>query len=460
MPAVDSSRPHSITRPRLVGDRGLLAACLVVLALHVHVAGQVNEIAVLEAWDADGFSTGDGFGRAIAAHGDVLAVGAPSDSELFPEHGSVYVFRRTGSAWIPWNKLHGGGPFDTYGYGIATDGQAIVAGAPGFPSGVIGATGWGDAFVSRRVSRGTPDPSDDIWGTDSRLSAVVTSGGEALGAVNDIGADWVVVGREGWHNDTGAVELYTRQVDEIEYVDRLTVQEGQQGDSFGASVSLDIDVLAVAAWAQGDVAVHVFRQDGLDWQREATITPISRGSGFSRQFIDVSRDRLIIGGDEPKLYRFDNGKWSAIVDFRTLLPEQPSQFGPSVLLDEGIALVGTPTYRSTPEASKTGAIYVFRKSAVGWVFHGVLTPSDTTLSPQIGQSLAATDHFVLASGIGGVWVFRICPECSTLTDFRTMQNCFGRPTVIGADCTKYDYSGDGVVNVDDYLLLHPAMTGP
>lgn len=84
------------------------------------------------------------FGTRLALRGDVLVVGAPAQSTLFPgasvplnQSGNTYVYRRIGGVWKFATRLRGSAtdayPLasgDTFGGAVATDGATILIGAP------------------------------------------------------------------------------------------------------------------------------------------------------------------------------------------------------------------------------------------------------------------------------------------------------------------------------------------
>lgn len=428
--------------------------------------GQLHEITILKEWDEDLYGPSCGFGASIGASNSTLAVGAPCDSEYacVQDAGAVYVFRRIGSAWLQGYKEHHGGASSTYGYGVAVNGRAILAGAPYAVPGVL-AVGGGDAFLDLVDDSGTPDTYADRLRT-LRLSLSVSSGGDAMSASNDLNERWIAVSREAWNDGTGAVEIYRRDGSTITHEGSITAQTGVPTVNFGRCLALSGDVLAVGS-REGPVgspewydrAVYVFRHTASGWHQETQIKPIHAPFISHRPFVDVRDDDLIIGGSQPRIYHYDGAQWNMAVDLAGLMPDDANGYGPTVLLHDRIALVGAPDYRPSDESAQTGAIFVFEQVGNQWRYRDRLLPLDTSISVRLGTSLAATDDFVFAGG-GGVHVFRVCPGCSALTDMQAFQSCFGTAYVQGGACGKYDFTGDGVVGADDFAILAPAMTGP
>src|ERR1700749_913061 len=74
------------------------------------------------------------FGWSVAISGSTAVVGAPAklSSTGFGNQGAVYVFTRSGSAWVQQAELAAadGAPGDQFGYSVAIWGSTVVVGAP------------------------------------------------------------------------------------------------------------------------------------------------------------------------------------------------------------------------------------------------------------------------------------------------------------------------------------------
>jgi len=78
-------------------------------------------------------SAGSTFGSALALDGNVLAVGAASQSTAgFDRQGATYVFERTAGVWQETDKLLAASPANLEGFGraLALDGDTLLVGAP------------------------------------------------------------------------------------------------------------------------------------------------------------------------------------------------------------------------------------------------------------------------------------------------------------------------------------------
>lgn len=96
--------------------------------IHVfeHDGASWNETATFGNWG----SAGESFADELAAHGDVLVVGAANASGPHENSGAVYLYRFDGATWQPDVKLIGSGARDAARYGdevAVHDGRVIVS---------------------------------------------------------------------------------------------------------------------------------------------------------------------------------------------------------------------------------------------------------------------------------------------------------------------------------------------
>jgi hypothetical protein len=99
----------------------------------VYVFNQVGEVWT-EASDllSPSPASFERFGRSLAAHEEVLAVGAPRDKPALGQAGSGYVFRRDpGGTWVFDHSISSGASDgDQFGLSAAVSGSQTVFGAP------------------------------------------------------------------------------------------------------------------------------------------------------------------------------------------------------------------------------------------------------------------------------------------------------------------------------------------
>ena len=284
----------------------------------------------------------DSFGYSVALSGDTLAVGAPleasaargvggnQDDDSAPDSGAVYVFRRTGATWQQeaYLKASNTGAGDLFGRSLAVSGDTLAVGAVGESSAAQGVGGnqdddsapdSGAVYVFRRT--GT------TWQQEIYLKASNTGEADGFGYSVALSGDSLAVGAPledsatqgvGGNQDddgaqqSGAVYVFRRIDTAWQQETYFKASNTDANDSFGYSVALSGDTLAVGAYlersaAQGvggnqdddtarySGAVYVFRHTGMTWQQGAYLKASNTGAddwfGYS---VALSGDTLAV----------------------------------------------------------------------------------------------------------------------------------------------------------------------
>jgi hypothetical protein len=224
----------------------------------------------------EGESRLDGFGRGLAAQGDLLVVGAPYTDDPGYAPGSVWVFeRRARDSYVVVAKLHSNLPGERsgeFGRSVALEGDTIAVGAYQADNGVrVG----GAVHVFERLSPGG----------DYRLVETIFHpdgvDGDAFGLSIALRGDLLLVGapnRDDRGEDSGAAFLYRRlpRSERWILVSRVSPRDGVEFDRFARSVALD-DRFILAGAGLDDVrgensgSAHVFSLICPDFDASGTV---------------------------------------------------------------------------------------------------------------------------------------------------------------------------------------------
>lgn len=136
-------------------------------------------------------------------------------------------------------------------------------------------------------------------------------------------------------------------------------------------------------------ALNTVRSDDVELNLEdmiplqlAKLRPPAGGGGV--EGVDLFGTQAIVGGPRTGpggaafIYQFDplQGEWLLETTLRPPIDAADSDFGTSVAITDGIAVVGAPRV-DTPSEIDSGASYVFRRSGDGsWLSEGTLLSSD------------------------------------------------------------------------------------
>ena len=212
---------------------------------------------------------------------------------------------------------------------------------------------------------------------------------------------------------------------------RFELTGAVKGDQFGFGVALDGEFAAVGSRGAGrhgendHGTVYVYRRAAETWTffEELHASDGEPHDQFG-QTMAMRGDLLLIGapgedsgaknGGAAYVFRFDGSRW--VEEAKLLAPDaaEEDQFGLSVAIEGGIAVVGAPF--DDEGADKTGAAFVYRYIAGTWTFEKKLIAGDSSPAPdQLGQSVAVAGDAVFAGApldngpafdSGAVYVFR------------------------------------------------------
>ena len=206
-------------------------------------------------------SAGDQFGVSVAVSGDTVAVGAANDDDMGSSSGSAYIFtcdvaRSLTAGWTQRAKLlaSDGAAGNSFGVVMAVSGDTVVMGAYyNGPKGLLG----GSAYVFTRDVAGKLTSS---WTQRAKLLASDGVVPDSLAVSVAISGDIVAVGTR-YDGDKGflggAVYIFRRDVAGTLTASwtqcvKLLASDGAAGDSFGVSVAVSGETVAVGAVYDGD----------------------------------------------------------------------------------------------------------------------------------------------------------------------------------------------------------------
>jgi Cadherin-like beta sandwich domain/FG-GAP repeat len=419
---------------------------------------------------------GDQFGNSVALSGDTLAVGAyredsnatgidgdGGDNSL-ADAGAVYVFIRNGTVWSQqaYIKASNAGSGDRFGYSLALSGDTLSVGAYREESNATGIdadksdnslTEAGAVYVFTR--------SGAVWSQQAYIKASNTGSGDTFGWSVALSGDTLAVGAPGEASDgssqtnnslpnAGAAYVFTRSGTVWRQQAYIKASNPDSDDSFGYSVALSGDTLAVGAdreasnatGVDGDQddntlvnagAVYVLTRSGAAWSQQAYIKASNTGSndvfGWSLALfgetlaVGAAGEAGSAGGingnqndDSAPLtgavYVFtrSGAAWSQQAYIKASNAEETDQFGWGIALTGDILAVGAPREDSSATGvggdpgndglTDSGAVYLFTRSGTVWSQQDYIKAAVTDNGDFFGYSVALSDSS-LAVGAPG-----------------------------------------------------------
>ena len=245
---------------------------------------------------ADGVQPGDNTGSSVAIDGTTLVVGLRKADSLGTDSGSVHVFEFSGFGWVDVATLTDpdGGEFDEFGASVAIDGDVIVVGSPYDLNGV---NETGSVSVFRRVA--------GVWQHEQKLLSAVGDNGDSFGTSVAVSGDRLAVGAPESNPaaglDAGSVHVYEFGGGTWTESATLTRQNGGPGDLLGTSLSMGPNLIVAGAPFANDAAFEAgavipFRRDGSVWLEGTEITSPSPASNrYFGSSVDLTATELLVG---------------------------------------------------------------------------------------------------------------------------------------------------------------------
>jgi len=300
-------------------------------------------------------------------------------------------------------------------------------------------------------------------------------GGDMLGAKVAIDGDTAIVGVPrkdvGGSADQGAAYVFVRNGTTWVQQAKLTANDGQAGDQFGASVALKGDVAIVGAlFGPGGIhghegVVYVFERSGTTWTEQLALSAADATSGDQFGF-SVALDTNFIVVGAPGNNNFQGAAYVFNRFFHSWLrgPKLTASngaefdaFGRSVAVSGDTAIVGAPAHLGL------GATYIFTGTATTWTERATLPAAGTLDFETFGTSVALRDGVALVgaplenkvfvfTGAGATWTAQtiLTPGDGGAEDlFGTSVALSGDLAVVGS---RYGPNGLGAGRGEAYLF--------
>jgi hypothetical protein len=260
------------------------------------VMKEIADLTVRIARDAPswGYSRiqGDRFGSSVSVDAETIVVGAVGGDGQDNGSGSVYVFRRTGSAWVEEAELFAsdGAVADQFGGSVSVDGDTVAIGADQEDD---RGSNSGSVYIFRRRASG--------WVEEQKLTASDGAAGDRFGFSVSVNGDTVVVAAPNDDDRIGSAYVFRRGVDGWVQEQKLTASDGEPADAFGSSVCLDGDTVVVGAQGDRDNgsnsgSAYVFRRELYGWMQDQKLVASDGKAGdFFGKSVSIEGDTVVIG---------------------------------------------------------------------------------------------------------------------------------------------------------------------
>ncbi len=263
----------------------------------------------------------------------------------------------------------------------------------------------------------TYDPSAFEAPVETKLTANDGAAGDEFGNSVSIDGNHAIVGAHG-DDDNGyeSGSAYICYYDGTNWVRqaRLTASDGDTGDEFGKSVSIDGNHAIVGAyWAANNGyesgSAYVYHYDGADWSQQSKLTANDGATddyfGWS---VDISGDYAVVGayGDDDLgsasgsayVYHYYDANWTQQAKLIANDGALNDYFGQSVAIYGDYAIVGAP--RNDELGNNSGSAYVYHYDGTDWSQMAKLTAGDGATGDQFGYSVDISGDYAVVGAYG------------------------------------------------------------
>lgn len=384
--------------------RRLLVAATLALAgvLPAAAAAGTSPQATVRLVASDG-GADDAFGDVVAIDGDTAVVGAflanPNGND---NQGAAYVYVRTPDGWTQQAILlaDDGAAGHLFGRSVAIDGDTIAVGAAGAATGGVSSSG--AVYVFTR--------SGTAWVQQARLGADDGQLGAELGRSVALSGDTLLAGAHGAtvgdNNAQGAAYVYVRSAGTWTQQAKLTAADGGSFASFGNAVALDGDTAVIGAHQASAAdfwsgSAYVFVRSGSAWTQQAQLA--AADGAILDQFghaVALSGDTAVVTSEVADVDgRADQGAAYVFVRAGSVWTQEAKltgadgaagdHFGSSVAAAGDRVLVGTPMHGHQIGVDlERGAAYLFARSGGSWSEQNLLVADAAGPGDHYGSGVA------------------------------------------------------------------------
>jgi FG-GAP repeat len=348
----------------------------------------------------------DAFGNLVAMDGDYALIPANHDDQNGVNAGSAYVYVRTGNNWTQQAKLlpNDGAAGDLFG-SPAIDGDTILIGA-----GLDDDNGEnsGSAYIFTRTG--------STWTQQAKLLAPDGAAGDYFGSLVSLSGDTALIGAPFDDDngvDSGSAYVFIRTGTIWTYQEKLLAPDGQAGDEFGWSVSLDSDTALIGAITDDDKGVdsgsaYVFIRTGTTWsQQQKLLATDGTYQDIFGQAVALDGDTALIAAPGDGINSTQTGSAYIFTRYGVTWTEKAKlvasdagttdQFGSyAVSLDGDTAIIGS--YLDDDQGSNSGSAYVFTcDDGIQWTEQQKLLASDGAAQDEFGSVALDGDCAIITS---------------------------------------------------------------
>lgn len=386
----------------------------------------------------------DLFGNAVSIHQDTLAVAANMEdsNQLTITNGStasvdntslsagaVYIYKRSGGNWVQeaFIKTLNAQAGDQFGSALQVHGETLVVSASQEDSNQTtitnGATASSDNSSSAAGAAYVYVRSGGNWSQEAYIKASNSGASDMFGYSVSLYQNTIAVGvqaedsnqttitngtsssSDNSSNSSGAVYVYKRAATSWAQEAYIKASNSDASDSFGVSVSLDYDRLAVGA--SGEDSNQITITNGATASSDNTLTDSGAVYVYKRTGSNWAQEAYIKASNADGA---DNFGSRVYINGNTLIVSAPTEDGNQTISTKGTS--------SDDTSADSGAVYVYKLGSSGWINEAYLKAYNNGAGDYFGSSIAVYGDTIVVgayqedgpsnalSNTGAVYVYR------------------------------------------------------
>ena len=392
------------------------------------------------------------FASAVSIHGDTAVVGAFLEDGQEENDGAAYVFVRSGTTWSLQQKLFPSVDAGLFGMSVSISADTIVVGASSVPG--------GSAFVFTR--------SGTNWTEQQQLLPSDGASGDQFGTSVSVSGDTTVVGADSDDTpggiDAGSAYVFVRSGSVWTEQQKLLASDGATADSFGRSVSIAADTVAVGAPRDDTAAgadsgsAYVFVRSGTTWsEQQKLVASDATSTDWLGISVAVDGDTIVAGAyvsDTPggvsagSAYVFvrSGATWTEQQKLLASDGTAGDSFGAAVSISGQTAVIAATL--DDPGASNAGSAYVFVRTGTTWIEQQKLVASAGAAGDSFGTSVSVHGDSIIA---GAPFHDALAGVAYTFVRAGTVWS--EEQTLRGSETTAHDSLGASVSLSGDTIVI-------
>lgn len=297
---------------------------------------------------------------------------------------------------------------DSFGYGVAVDGNTVLVGSHQVD--VNGIKDVGAAYVYVLGEHG--------WSEQAKLVATPHFADDTLGGKVALKNDIAVLGvmrRDDKGKDSGAVVTFKRHANKWQQQKIITAPDAKAGDAFGQSIALTKDHLIIGA-PRNDVsgkdsgAAYIYKRVNDNWRYQTKITASDGAAGdLFGISLAIDETTIIVGADlhdktannagAVYVYTLNNGQWQQEAKLMASDGADTDIFGVRVALSGHTALISARRDDVEGIGTDAGSAYIFQRNKGIWQQQLKLTSPDGAADDRFGRGVAIDKNTAIISAM-------------------------------------------------------------